>query len=168
MGYNLVEGVTTRYAEILHKVKIFDGLTVTGSNMSSCTVDRCSLLGTSRLHVWKFKSAIFRYLPNSGQIHFCYVEQVETQKSITKCARSTYFEMKLVPCTIEQMINPDVSKYQLFLNKRGIKVESPKAYGYVKIEGNKYFFHHQYCEDVVIGDQCSCKNINIRPIEISC
>lgn len=153
---NLIEGVTTRFAEISRQLKIFDGVTVAGANMSSCTVDGFSLIENGGLQVWEFKSVIFRYLKKFGSIHFRYVEQVEAQKVITDCDKSVYFEMKVIPCTIEQMLNPDVSKYQSFLNTRGIKVDSPKAYGYVKIESDMHFLHTQYCSDPIIGGECGC------------
>lgn len=164
---NLIEEVTTRFAEMSRKLKIFDGVTMVGPNMSSCTVDGFSLIGDGGLQIWEFKSVIFRYLRHFGSIHFRYIEQVEAQKTITNCDKSTYFKMKLVPCTIEQMLNPNISKYQSFLNKRGIKVESPKAYGYIKIESNGHFLHKQYCNDSIIDDICNCEHKEIPPREMA-
>ena len=164
---NIIEGITTRFAEISRQQKIFDGVTVAGANMSSCTVDGFSLIDGGGLQIWEFKSVIFRYLKKFGSIHFRYVEQVEAQKVITNCDKSVYFEMKLIPCFIEQMIDPDVSKYTSFLNIRGIKVDSPKAYGYLKIESDEHFLHTQYCNDPIIGGKCDCNLVGPDTQEIS-
>ena len=176
---NLIEKITSRFAEICHKTKIIDGMSQCGRNRSSCTIDGFSHLGNGKLQIWEFKSPIFRELRNFGSIYEFYVKQVQTQVSIVKSDFATYFEMKLVPCSIEQLKNDQCCKYQSFLNEKkndkekqkkkqtgGITVHSPQAYGYIKISSKDFDIHNQYCLDPIIGTSCKCDFDNLKPVEI--
>lgn len=164
---NLVENITSRYAEICHKTKIIDGVTKCGHSMSSCTIDGFSHAGNGKLKIWELKSPIFRLLRDFGKIYRYYVKQVETQAAITKSDSATYFEMKLVPCTVEQMKNDRCYRYTSFLKQTGgIEVNYPQAYGYIKISPKKLYIHNQYCLDPIIGGPCECDFDNLKPIEI--